>query len=220
MNILIVAAHPDDEVLGCGAVIKKHTSKKDKVFVCILTDGGSNRYNKKMTTALRKNALSAARVLGVTKVIFEKFPNQMLDTVPIASVIHAIEKVTADIQPEIIYTHDGHDLNRDHVVTYEATLVATRPLPGAKIKKLFTYFVPSSTEYNDFDERGVFIPNVFVNIKNEIDAKIKAFSCYRSEIKPYPHPRSIKALRIYANRCGIQVGMEYAEPFKLIRHIC
>jgi len=217
MRHLIIAAHPDDEVLGCGGTIINRVRQGDEVFVAILTDGAITRYKKGMAKVLRKSALDSAKILGVSKVIFKDLPNQLLDSIPITRVIKAIEAVMAEVKPDLVYTHDKGDLNRDHAVIYEATLVAMRPLPGSKVKKLFTYFVPSSSEYNDVDEKCVFIPNVFVDIKAGIDKKIKAFACYKSERRAYPHPRSPEALRVYAKRWGIQAGIEYGEPFRLIR---
>jgi N-acetylglucosamine malate deacetylase 1 len=219
MKHLIIAAHPDDEVLGCGGTIVNRVGQGDEVVVVILTDGAVTRYTKGMAGVLRNSALDSAKVLGVSRVIFKELPNQLLDSIPITTVIKTIESVIREVKPDAIYTHDKGDINRDHAVIYEATLVATRPLPGGAVKKLFTYFVPSSSEYNDVDEKCVFIPNVFVDIKAGIDKKIKAFSFYKSERRVYPHPRSPEALRIYAKKWGIQAGIEYGEPFRLIREI-
>lgn len=219
MKILIIAAHPDDEVLGCGGMIVNRVKQGDQVVVVILTDGAVTRYKKVMAKVLRRNAMECAKILGISKIIFKDLPNQLLDTVPITKVIKEIESVINEVRPDVVYTHDKGDLNRDHAVIYEATLVAARPLPGIAINKLFTYFVPSSSEYNDTDEKVVFIPNVFVDIRKSIDKKVKAFVCYKSEERAYPHPRSPKALKVYAGRWGIQAGIEYAEAFRLIREI-
>lgn len=219
MKTLIIAAHPDDEVLGCGGLIINSVKRGDEVVLSVLTDGSGTRYKKKMAGVLRSNAMKCARMLGISKVIFKDLPNQLLDTVPVTKVIKEIENIIKETGPDIVYTHDKGDLNRDHAVVYEATLVAARPLPGIKIKKLFTYFVPSSSEYNDVDEKDAYIPNVFVDISGSIDKKIRAFACYKSESRAYPHPRSFKALKIYAQKWGIQTGIEYAEAFRLIREI-
>lgn len=219
MNILVIAAHPDDEVLGCGAAIIKHAKKGDKVYVCILTDGAKTRYPKKMANQLKKEALNCSKTLGASRVIFKSLPNQLLDTVAITKVIKTIEQIIEETKPEIVYTHAKNDLNRDHKVVYEATLVATRPIPGNNVKKVLSYFVPSSSEYNDSETENQFIPNVFLNIKNEIEDKIKAASYYGTEMRLYPHPRSKEAMRVYGKYWGIRAGIEYAEPFRLIREI-
>ncbi|MDD3905552.1 MAG: PIG-L family deacetylase [Candidatus Omnitrophica bacterium] len=219
MKHLVLAAHPDDEVLGCGGTIAKRIKEGDEVTVAILTDGAVTRYKKGMAKVLKANTTECAKALGVSRIIFKNLPNQLLDAMPITKVIKEIEGIIKETAPDMVYTHDKGDLNRDHVVVYEATLVAARPLPGGKIKGLFTYFVPSSSEYNDVDEKSVFIPNVFVEINQTIDKKIKAFTYYKSEVRPYPHPRSPEALRVYAKRWGIQAGVEYAEAFRLIRGV-
>lgn len=219
MNILIIASHPDDEVLGCGGAIIKHVKNGDKVYVLILTDGAIGRYKKSMVATLKEHALKCSEALGVSRVIFKNLPNQSLDTLPITKVIQDIEEVLRMVKADIIYTHDKGDLNRDHRIAYEAALVAARPIPGGRIKRLLTYFVPSSSEYNDVDAENIFLPNIFVDIGPEMEKKLKAYSCYKTEIKPYPHPRSIEAMKVYAQAWGVRVGMEYAEPFRLIRAI-
>lgn len=217
MKNLILAAHPDDEVLGCGGTIARRVKEGEEFIVAIITDGALTRYKKSMIRSLRNSAIECSRMLGVSKVIFKDMPNQMLDTIPITKVIQAIEAVISEVNPDTVYTHDKGDLNRDHAIIHEATLVAARPLPGAPVKTVLTYFTPSSSEYNDVDGGNIFIPNIFVDIKKSIDAKIRAFGCYKSEARPYPHPRSPEALKVYAKRWGIQSGIEYAEPFRLVR---
>jgi len=219
MKVLIIAAHPDDEVLGCAGAIIKNIQEGKRVSVCILTDGAITRYKKDMVKILRNHALKCAKILGGPELIFGNLPNQLLDTLPITEVIKTIEKVINSVKPDIVYTHDKGDLNRDHKIVYEATLTASRPIPGSKIKSLLTYFVPSSSEFNNVDKESVFVPNVFLDIKNEVARKIRAFSCYQTEIKPYPHPRSPEAIKTYAQWWGIQAGIEYAEPYRLIRTI-
>jgi len=219
MKYLILAAHPDDEVLGCGGTMARRAKEGHEVVAAILTDGAVTRYKKGMAKVLRANAAGCAKTLGISRVVFRDLPNQGLDAVPITKVIKEVEGIIRDFKPDIIYTHDRGDLNRDHAVIHEATLVAARPLPAGGVKELFTYFVPSSSEYNDAGEREIFIPNVFVDITATIDKKVKAFAHYKSEARPYPHPRSPRALRIYAERWGIQAGLKYAEAFRLIRWI-
>jgi LmbE family N-acetylglucosaminyl deacetylase len=218
-NVLVVAAHPHDEVLGCGGTIIKNIKMGNRVSVLTLTDGALGRYDKKTTQRLRKGFLDSAKVLGLSKVFVANLPNQSLDTVPISRVIREIEGIVGAVKPEILYTHHGGDLNRDHRVVHEATLVATRPLPGSRIEKVLAYFVPSSTEYNDTTDGSHFKAKVFEDITREIDQKIKAFACYKTEERAFPHPRSREGLRTYAQMWGIGVGVPYAEPFCLIRGI-
>lgn len=219
MKILVIAAHPDDEVLGCGGIILKHIKNKDDVVICILTDGSLNRYSQDKARVVKEQALQCAKFLGLERVIFKDLPNQALDTIPILKVIQTIEEVIREVKPEIIYTHDKIDLNHDHRIVYEASLVATRPLPENRIRKMLTYFVPASSEHNNVDSESTFIPNLFVDIKEEIDQKVEAFSFYKTEAREYPHPRSSQAIKVYAKYWGISVGLEYVEPFRLIREI-
>lgn len=219
MKILVIAAHPDDEVLGCGGRIAKYARQGDKVAVCILTDGCLTRYKKSAKGLLRAQARACAKVLRVSDLFFEDLPNQMLDTLPVTKVIKTIERVIAMVRPDIVYTHDKGDLNRDHCVVHEATLVACRPLPGARVRELYSYFVPSSSEYNNFNQASLFTPNVFVDIEKEIETKVRAFACYKTEARAFPHPRSPEALRAYAAKWGSDAGFSYAEPFRLVRWI-
>jgi len=218
-KILVVAAHPDDEVLGCGAAMARHAGRGDEVRVLILTDGAGGRYAKAMRKTLREDARRSARILGIADVISLDLPNQGLDTLPITKVAQAVEKVLADFGPSVVYTHHRGDLNRDHRIAYEATLVACRPLPGCKVSRLLTYYIPSSSDYNEVDAENVFVPNVFLDAKRYIRTKIDAFLCYGSEVKAYPHPRSPEALESYARAWGSRVGLEAAEPFRLVREL-
>lgn len=217
MKHLIIAAHPDDEILGCGGIINKLKKKGLDSYVLILTGGAETRYAKDMELVLENNAYEANKLVGTKEVFFETLPNQQLDTIPLLKIIQAIEKYIAEIKPEIVFTHHGGDLNKDHRLVYEATITATRPIIGQMVKRIYSYYVPSSTEWNFIDGDKVFIPNVYIDIKEEVDTKIQAMSCYASECRPYPHPRSPEAIKAYAHYWGITVGMEYAEPMKLIR---
>lgn len=215
---LIIAAHPDDEILGCGGTIKKFATKFE-FHVLILTGGAEGRYDKEMESLLRQNAQKANELVGTFKVYFENLPNQGLDAIPLTKVIQPIEERIALIKPEILFVHHSGDLNKDHRITYEATMTVSRPLPGQCVKKVYSYSVPSSTEWNFTEGEKVFVPNTFVEISSEIDSKIDAMKCYKSECRPYPHPRSPEAIKAYAHYFGLSVGLEYAEAFKLIRNI-
>ncbi len=218
-QILVVAAHPDDEVLGCGGLIKRSVNAGDTCYVLILTDGGAGRFDASQIEALKQNAIQANKSLGTTEVFFESLPNQALDTLAITEVAHTIEKYIAKLRPSVIYTHHNGDLNMDHRVAFEATILAARPLPGQCVKEIYSYNVPSSTEWMCIHGEKPFIPNYFVDILNFIDLKIAALRCYKSECKTYPHPRSPEAIKAHANYWGLTTGLVYVEPFKLIRRI-
>lgn len=218
MKNLIIAAHPDDEVLGCGGIIKK-LSKEEDFYVLILSAGADTRYKKSMENVLKNNAIDANNILGTKELFFENLPNQKMDNMPIFEITQIIEKYINKIKPDRVFTHHIGDLNKDHQVIAEATFTATRPIIGQSVKEVYSYNVPSSTEWNYIEGEKIFIPNVFIDIKNELDFKLEAMKYYKSECRDYPHPRNSKSLKVHANYWGLISGFEYAEPFKLIRKL-
>ena len=218
MKNLIIAAHPDDEVLGCGGIIKKYSIEED-FFVLILSDGAGTRYDEVMGSALKENAIKANNILGTKEVFFENLPNQRMDKMSVLEVIQLVENYIKKLKPNRVFTHHVGDLNKDHRIVAEATFTATRPIVGQTVKEVYSYNVPSSTEWNSVAGERVFIPNIFVDIKDKLNFKLKAMECYESECREYPHPRSIKSLKAHANYWGLVSGFEYAEPFKLIRKL-
>ncbi|MFH1985876.1 MAG: PIG-L deacetylase family protein [Pseudomonadota bacterium] len=218
-SILIVAAHPDDEVLGCGGLIARESRQGAQCHVLILTDGSGGRYDAATAAAHRQNTEKANRILGSAAVIREDFPNQGMETVPVTRIARCIEAHLERIRPEAVYTHHHGDLNRDHRIACEATLVACRPYPGQCVRSLYSYNVPSSTEWNAVSRETVFVPNVFVDITDTLDRKIAALGAYDTEGHPFPHPRSPEGLRSHARYWGLTVGLADAEPFQLLRKI-
>ncbi len=218
MKNIIIAAHPDDEVLGCGGLIAKYSQEQD-FYVVILTGGADTRYAKEMENILRQNAIDANKIVGTKELFFEDLPNQGLETIPLTKVIQTIEKYINDIKPNRVFAQFGGDLNKDHKIVYEAAITACRPMPNQCVKELYAYNVPSSTEWGAIEGEKIFVPNIFVDIKDSLEHKIEAMKRYESECRSYPHPRSPEALRIHANYWGLCGGIEYAEPFKLIRKI-
>jgi LmbE family N-acetylglucosaminyl deacetylase len=224
-KILIIAAHPDDEVLGCGGTITRLVQEGKEVHILILTDGFSSRtefYTSKKVELLKqhhKYALEAGSLMGVSEVKVLGFPDQKMDTLPILDIIQAIELEIKRIQPDTIFTHHGGDLNQDHVISYRATLTATRPMVGECVRSLYAYEVPSSTEWSFQRFSPYFKPSVFFNISNTLETKISAMEVYKSEVRNFPHPRSSEALRAIAQRWGSVVGFNAAEAFELIREI-
>jgi len=218
MKNLIVAAHPDDEVLGCGGIIKKHSNEED-FFVVVLSGGADTRYDKSMENTLKENAIKANNILGTKELFFENLPNQKMDNIPILEVTQLIEKYIRELKPNRIFTHHIGDLNKDHQIVAEATFTAARPIVGQIVKEVYSYNVPSSTEWNFIEGEKTFIPNIFIEIQGELNVKLQAMENYKSECREYPHPRSTQSLKAHANYWGIVSGFEYAEPFKLIRKL-
>ena len=217
--ILIVAAHPDDEVLGCGGLIARESRRGNPCHVLFLTDGSEGRYDSKTSAIHRENTDSANRILGSASVIRQEFPNQAMETLPVARIARCIEGHLESINPATVYTHHAGDLNRDHRIACEATLVACRPYPGQCVQELYSYYVPSSTEYGAVVRQNVFAPCVLVNIADTLDKKIEALTAYSTECHPFPHPRSPESVRAHARYWGVTAGMNYAEPFELLRRI-
>ncbi|MBA7694005.1 N-acetyl-alpha-D-glucosaminyl L-malate deacetylase 1 [subsurface metagenome] len=220
MNVLVIAAHPDDEVLGCGGTIAKHVQSGDEVYCLILGEGVVAREGNQALIekkVLKQSASKAAEVLGIKELVFKNFPDQRLDTVPLLEVIKSVEEVKQRIKPDIIYTHHQGDLNIDHQITFKAVLTACRPMKDETVREIYSFEVPSSTEWNSPDTHNYFMPNVFVDITGTFDKKIEALKAYQGEIRQYPHPRSTEALEIIAKRWGVSVGRELVEAFRLIR---
>lgn len=212
-RVLVVAAHPDDELLGVGGTVAKHVKTGDCVQSIIMCEGESLRYKEDVgqSKAIKK----AADILGVEKVHHLKFPDQKLDTYTLTDIITPLERISEEFKPNIIYSQFGGDINRDHQILFEAVNVAFRPL-DEWIEKLYVFYTVSSTEWA---YPRTFNPNVWVDISDTIDSKIEAFKCYQSEIRAYPHPRSEKAIINAAAYWGNICSMEYAEPFVLIREV-
>ncbi len=225
MKLLIVAAHPDDEVLGCGGTIARLTKEGHEVYCLFLGEGVTSRHIQRDTVVedelkqLKLEAEQAAKILGIKKVLFMDFPDNRFDTVPLLTIVKAIEEVKGEIKPDVVYTHHQGDLNIDHQITFKAVLIACRPIKGETVREIYSFEVLSSTEWSSPHAQDYFMPNVFVDITETFDKKIEAFKTYREEIQKYPHPRSPEALRAIALRWGSTVGCEAAEAFELIRAI-
>jgi LmbE family N-acetylglucosaminyl deacetylase len=213
-TVLVVAAHPDDEVLGAGGTIDKYTSNGADVHVLIVTEGATQQYDdpslveQKITEAKR-----CADRLGVTEVHFGDLPDMYLDDTPHVDVNAVIEETISDVGPDTVYTHANADVNRDHDAIYESTVVATRP--GSGVKRVLGYEVPSSTDWAG--PYKCFSPTVFVDVSSHIEAKIEAFQAYESETRSFPHPRSEEALRSLATVRGAASGYTAAEAFVHVR---
>ena len=225
MRILVVAAHPDDEVLGCGGTLARLVREGHAVHIAILGEGLTSRYAQRecaepaLVQELHQRSQLAAQILGAQTPDLYNLPDNRFDTVPLLDVVKIVERLVEDLAPEVVYTHHGGDLNIDHQIVHRAVLTATRPLPGCPVKQIYAFEVPSSTEWalQRFDP--VFRANTFVDIAETLDLKIHALAQYESEVRSFPHPRSPEALQAIARRWGSVVGCQAAEAFELIRSI-
>jgi len=217
-KILIVGAHPDDEILGVGGTILKHVKNGDQVKILILGDGEISRETGDI--AKRQNqAQIAAMSLGVKDLILEKLPDNQFDSVPLLTIVKIVEKAIMEFKPEIIYTHHGADLNIDHQLTFRAVITACRPQPAFFVKKILTFETSSSTEWQSKASEKIFLPNEYHDISEFIDKKIEILKNYQDELRPYPHPRSAEGVKILAQYRGIEVGYRFAEAFQIIRSL-
>lgn len=223
-TILIAAAHPDDEVLGCGGTIAKY-SKENDIHIAIFGEGITSRFDKrsdadaKELVSLQNQSREAGEFLGAKTNFFFSLPDNRFDSMPFLEIVKKAEEVLEKIKPEIIYTHHPSDLNIDHRILFQAILTAARPIFGNFVKEIYSFEVPSSTEWSFQKMNGFFSPNVFENISETIEKKIKCMEIYESEIKKFPHPRSAEALLAIARRWGSVAGLQNAEAFELIRGI-
>lgn len=219
MNILVVAAHPDDEVLGCGGTIAKMANEGHSVHICILGEGMTSRVgaSKEEVKALHAHAQNAAEILGASDVTLHKLTDNRFDTLPLLDITKIVEQHIETIRPEEVYTQHGGDLNIDHVCTFRAVLTATRPMEKSPVKKVYAYEVMSSTEWAFQQFAPIFVPNVFVDISTTLQKKIEAMQAYKTESREFPHPRSSKNLEACATRWGSVAGCNAAEAFQLIQ---
>ena len=217
-KVLIVAAHSDDEVLGCGGTIAKLTKQGNEVAIIFMTNGVSSRNEKDELTKIQERKLHsehAAEILGISQITQFDYPDNCMDTVPLLHVTQSIEEELLKFQPDIVITHFANDLNIDHSTVARATLTATRPLAGSSVKKVLGFEVSSSTEWA-FDAPH-FKPNYFVNISESFNLKIDAMRAYDSELRARPHPRSLEGIEALASLRGSASGYRYAEAFKIYR---
>ncbi|HET7745399.1 MAG TPA: PIG-L deacetylase family protein [Gaiellaceae bacterium] len=216
-RVLVVAAHPDDEVLGMGGTIAVHADRGDRVRILVVTDGSSSQYPGDAETRSQKEgeALAAAAELGVDDYVHLDLPDMRLDTLAHVDVNRVVEEHVRDLAAELVYTPQP-DVNRDHRALFDSVAVATRPSPGQTVRRLLTYAPTSSTEWTPAPLNW-FVPNWYVDITRTLERKVAAFAHYETERRDYPHPRSERAIRAAAELHGASCGREYAEPFVLVR---
>lgn len=219
-TVAAVFAHPDDEVLGAGATLARHADRGDPVHVLLLATGLAARGAAPATALalLRDQARRAADTLGARSVAFADFPDNRMDSVPLLDVVQCIEAFLAEVRPARIFTHHGGDLNVDHRLVHQAVLTACRPLPGTVPTEILASEVNSSTEWASPVDPP-FQPTLFVDATATLDRKVAALECYGSEIRPWPHPRSVDGVRALARWRGAQCGRDAAEAFMVCRRV-
>jgi LmbE family N-acetylglucosaminyl deacetylase len=222
-KILVIAAHPDDEILGCGGTIRRLVDEGCEAYVLILGEGVTSRDEKRdlkkrkaKISNLKEEMLQANRLIGATSVTAEDLPDNRFDSVPFLDITKIIEKHKARMKPDIVFTHYQFDLNIDHRITYEAVMTASRPLARETVKEIYSFEILSSTEWSS---SACFSPDTFFDISGTIKNKLDAMKKYRSELCKYPHPRSLEGVELSAKYWGMRIGLEHAEAFKNIRRV-
>lgn len=222
-KILIIAAHPDDEVLGCFGTISKYINQGYQAYTLILGEGKTSRDDmrdinskKDEIEELNSEIIKANKIIGIQEVFIEQLPDNRFDSVDLLDIVKIINKIKEKIKPDIIFTHFENDLNIDHSLTYKAVLTATRPMEDECVKEIYAFEILSSTEWN---YPISFSPDFFVDISETINLKLEAMAQYESELREFPHPRSLEGIKLNAKYHGMRIGKNYVEAFKTIRVI-
>lgn len=218
-KLLVIVAHPDDETLGAGGTIRLLSDDGVQVDLLVVTDGSSAQFGDDLEAQTRRNThlAKACEILGISKYSVLDFPDMRLDTVPHIELNKAIGSVVLDGGYDAIFTHHPGDVNMDHQKVFDSVMVVARPMPGAQVRTLATFFINSSSEWGSVYAHRAFIPNIFVDITRTVDAKIAALKAYEDELRAWPHPRSAKAVLRRAQTVGTEAGLACGEAFQLLR---
>lgn len=217
MRVLVIAPHPDDEVIGCGGTILKSLERGDQVFLCVVTTACPPEWDEKTIAIKKKERVKATELLGVKKAFFLDLPTTKLDTIPKNELNKKISDCVKRVKPGAVFTSYWGDAHSDHRAVFDATVIATRPF-NSPVKKVLCYEIPSTT-YLTPDRKMIFSPNVFVDISKFLEKKLRVMQVYKTELRKYPHPRSIRAMRAHARWRGAQIGTKAAEAFVLVRDV-
>lgn len=219
MKILVIAPHADDEVLGVGGTIARYVEAGNQVDVCVVTVGQTPMFSQDVISKTRKEALEAHSLLRVHKSIFLELPAVLLSEVPRYELNEKLCAVVDEVKPDIVYIPHFGDMHYDHALAAQAAMVAIRPVNGCGVKEVYSYETLSESEWNTPHATNSFLPNTYIDITAQLGKKKRAMECYRSQLKEFPHPRSIRALESLANLRGSTVGVHAAEAFCLLRKI-
>lgn len=223
MNVLVFAPHADDEILGCGGTIARHTAEGDQVYVCVVTRGKPPVYkvSEELLKSQPHNRMeeveASNKCLGIVKTFFLQYPAVMLETVPRHELNKSIMEVINQVKPEVVYIPHYGDMQKDHEITSEAVMVAVRPTSAHRIKKVYAYETLSETEWNICNSKNAFLPDTYINIEPYLENKLDAIQCHDSQVRPFPHPRSLETITALAQLRGSVMCCKAAEAFSLVR---
>lgn len=223
-KVLVIAAHPDDEILGVAATIRKHVENGDECEALILGEGVTSRYDNRENydveklNQLQEDTIKAGKIIGYKNVYTANLRDNRFDSYDLLHIVKIIEKYVDKIKPDIIYTHHHGDLNVDHKVTFEAVITGTRPISDEIVREIYCFETVSSTEWS-FIDKYKFNPNYFVDVTGFMEYKLEAMKQYTGELRESPHPRSLDNLLYTAKKWGSIINCEYAEVFEVVRMI-
>ena len=225
-RLLVVGAHPDDEMLGCAGTLARHAEAGHEVHILIAGEGATARSPEISSggtpaevQALREAAKRAAAAIGALEPRFLGLPDERLDGMHLLDLVKRLENVLEEVRPTVVYTHHGGDLNLDHRLIHQAVMTACRPMPGQGVRCIYTYETVSSTEWGSGATGEFFAPTRFVEISAQLEKKMEALRIYHAEMRPFPHARSLEGIRALAALRGTSVGMEAAEAFMVVREL-
>ena len=219
MNVLVIAPHPDDEVLGCGGTMCRHVASGDRVTVLVATRGAPELYTDEAVAKTRAEARAAHGVLGVSETRFLEFPAPALDTVPRYQIASALADIIRELDVQVLYLPHHGDIHSDHGHLYHAALVAARPLAECPVRRILSYETISETEWAPPRPDTAFIPTVFIDISEYLDTKLQAMSCFETQVHPPPSARSLRTIEALAHFRGATIARDAAESFMLLREI-
>lgn len=219
MKVLAISAHPDDETIGAGGTLARHIAEGAEVFWCVATQPHAPRYSDEDCARARAQVLEVQRHYGFADVFTLGFPTVHLNTVPTMELTSALTDVIRKVQPEIVYTTPRDDLNQDHRIVCDATLVAVRPLPNSPVRRVLSYEIATTTRYGTPSGAQPWNPTVWVDISDHLETKLAAMALFETELREFPHPRSLEGLRTIARERGLSVGLPAAEGFELLREV-
>ena len=220
-TVLVVAAHTDDEALGCGGTIARHVAEGDIVYAVFMADGVSSRAGTGLADLVSRNeaAENARVILGIKENFYVGLPDNCMDSIPLIDIVQKLEAIVDKLKPNIVYTHHHGDLNIDHRITHQAVMTACRPVPSSSVRVIYAFEVMSSTEWG-MQGQFSFVPNQFVDVTDYMNIKLDALNAYKIEMRSAPHSRSIAHIKCLANHRGMSVGVDAAEAFSVVRSLC
>lgn len=219
MNVLVIAPHADDEILGVGATMAKHIDKGEKVYICIVTIGIEPLFDEAYMGKLRNETKRAHQILGIKETFFLELPAVMLEQVHRYEINGKLSDLVQKIKPDIVYIPHFGDMQKDHQIIAEAAMVAVRPKYEHKIREVYAYETLSETEWNIPHCANAFMPNVYSDVSDYLDVKLEAMKCFESQLSDFPNPRSLEAIEALAKYRGSTINVKAAEAFVLIREI-